>query len=96
MPYTFENPVFFKLEYHSYLVQIIYDGTSAGGMLCSYAQVCFSYAEAHRGWTGLAGDAQRSIRLGIAASHDQWGVAPADAAACSFCCHHVYYANNGY
>jgi len=50
--------------------------------LYTYAQVCFAMAEAHlRGWTGLAGDAQTWYEYGIAASHDQWGVASSDATA---------------
>ena len=82
MPYGVLNPGILQTRISFLPSSIIYDGTSAGGMLYSYAQVCFSYAEAHlRGWTGLAGDAQTWYELGIAASHDQWGVAPADAAA---------------
>jgi hypothetical protein len=82
MPYGVLNPGILQTRISFLPDSIIYDGTNAGGMLYTYAQVCFSYAEAHlRGWSGLAGDAQTWYELGIAASHAQWGVADADAAA---------------
>ena len=82
MPYGVLNPGILQTRISFLPSSIIYDGTNAGGMLYTYAQVCFSYAEAHlRGWSGLAGDAQTWYELGIAASHAQWGVADADAAA---------------
>ena len=82
MPYGILTPGILQTRISFLPSAVIYDGTNAGGMIFSYAQVCFSYAEAHlRGWTGLAGDAQTWYELGIAASNAQWGVASADAAA---------------
>ena len=82
MPYGVLNPGILQTRISFLPSTVIYDGTTAGGMLYTYAQVCFSYAEAHlRGWTGLAGDAQTWYELGIAASHAQWGVSTADAVA---------------
>jgi len=81
MPYGVLSPGILQTTISFLPSSVIYDGTNAGGMIYSYAQVCFSYAEAHlRGWSGLAGDAQTWYELGIAASHAQWGVANADAA----------------
>ena len=82
MPYGVLNPGILQTRVSFLPSSIIYDGTNAGGMLYSYAQVCFSYAEAHlRGWSGLAGSAQLWYEYGIAASHAQWGVSTADATA---------------
>jgi hypothetical protein len=82
MPYGVLNPGILQTRISFLPDAVFYDGTASGGMLYSYAQVCFSYAEAHlRGWTGLAGDAQTWYELGIAASHGQWGVSTADAVA---------------
>ena len=84
MPYGVLSPGILQ-AWVSYLPHdIIYksDATN-GGMLFSYAQVCFSYAEAaHRGWIpAAAGSAQAWYEKGIAASHAQWGVSAADATA---------------
>ena len=82
MPYGVLNPGILQTRVSFLPSSIIYDGTNAGGMLYSYAQVCFSYSEAHlRGWTGLPGSAQLWYEYGIAASHAQWGVSTADAVA---------------
>ena len=62
MPYGVLNPGILQTRISFLPSSVIYDGTNAGGMLYSYAQVCFSYAEAHlRGWSGLAGDAQTMV-----------------------------------
>ena len=82
MPYGLEDPAISAANIASITSAIITDGKDHGGFLYTYAQVCFAMAEAHlRGWTGLAGDAQTWYELGIASSHQQWGVASADATA---------------
>jgi hypothetical protein len=82
MPYGLEDPAINGADVASITSNIITDGVNHGGFLYTYAQVCFAMAEAHlRGWTGLAGDAQTWYEYGIAASHDQWGVASSDATA---------------
>jgi hypothetical protein len=82
MPYGVLSPGILQTKISFLPSSVIYDGTAAGGMLYNYAQVCFSYAEAHlRGWTGLPGSAQLWYEYGIAASHAQWGVSTADAVA---------------
>lgn len=84
MPYGVLTPGILQ-AWVSYLPhQVIYKSDATqGGMIYSYAQVCFSYAEAaSRGWIpASAGSAQAWYELGIAASHAQWGVSAADATA---------------
>jgi len=81
MPYGFLNPGINQTDISYITSDIIYDGTQAGGMIFSYAQVCFSMAEAAlRGMTTV-GDAETWYNLGIDASMAQWGVAEADADA---------------
>jgi len=80
-PYGVANPNVLQSDISFITSDIIYDGTQAGGMIFSYAQVCFSMAEAAlRGMTAV-GDAETWYNLGIDASMAQWGVADADAAA---------------
>ena len=81
MPYGVLNPGILQ-SWVSYLPSdIIYTSAAKkGGMLYSYAQVAFGYAEAaQRGWT-VPGDAQTWYGIGINASMTQWGVSSADAA----------------
>ena len=81
MPYGVLNPGILQ-SWVSYLPSdIIYTSAAKkGGMLYSYAQVAFGYAEAaQRGWT-VPGDAQTWYGIGINASMTQWGVNSADAA----------------
>ena len=81
MPYGVLNPGILQ-SWVSYLPsEIIYTSAATkGGMLYSYAQVAFGYAEAaQRGWS-VPGDAQTWYGIGINASMTQWGVNSADAA----------------
>jgi hypothetical protein len=81
MPYGVLNPGILQ-SWVSYLPsEIIYTSAATkGGMLYSYAQVAFGYAEAaQRGWS-VPGDAQTWYGIGINASMTQWGVSSADAA----------------
>lgn len=80
-PYGVANPNVLQSDISFITSDIIYDGTQTGGMIFSYAQICFSMAEAAlRGMTTV-GDAETWYNLGIDASMAQWGVAEADAAA---------------
>lgn len=80
-PYGVANPNVLQSDISFITSDIIYDGTQTGGMIFSYAQICFSMAEAAlRGMTTV-GDAKTWYNLGIDASMAQWGVAEADAAA---------------
>ena len=45
-PYGVQNPNVLQSDISFITDDIIYDGTQAGGMIFSYAQVCFSMAEA--------------------------------------------------
>ncbi len=79
MPYGYDTPGILQTAVSFITDDVIYDGTNAGGMLYTYAQVCFNMAEASvRGWN-VPGDAQTWYELGIKASMDQWGVSTADA-----------------
>ena len=81
MPYGEDDPGILQTAVSFITDSVIYDGTQAGGMLFTYAQVCFNMAEASvRGWS-VPGDAQTWYGLGIQASMDQWGVSAADASA---------------
>jgi len=81
MPYGYDTPGILQTAVSFITDSVIYDGTQAGGMLYTYAQVCFNMAEASvRGWN-VPGDAQTWYELGIKASMDQWGVSSADATA---------------
>ncbi|PDH43669.1 MAG: SusD/RagB family nutrient-binding outer membrane lipoprotein [Flavobacteriales bacterium MED-G22] len=78
-PYGVQNPNVLQSDISFITDDIIYDGTQAGGMIFSYAQVCFSMAEAAlRGMTTV-GDAETWYNLGIDASMEQWGISAADA-----------------
>ena len=83
MPYGVLNPGILQ-SWISYLpADIIYTSAATkGGMLYSYAQVAFGYAEAaSRGWIpASAGTTQQWYEIGINASMTQWGVSSADAA----------------
>jgi hypothetical protein len=81
MPYGYDTPGILQTAVSFITDSVIYDGTQAGGMLYTYAQVCFNMAEASvRGWN-VPGDAQTWYELGMQASMDQWGVSSADATA---------------
>lgn len=81
MPYGVLTPGILQ-AWVSYLPhQVIYksDATQSG-MIFSYAQVCFSMAEAaSKGW-GVSGTAKAWYDAGIAASMSQWGISAADSA----------------
>ena len=80
-PYGVANPNVLQAEISFITDDIIYDGTEAGGMMFSYAQIAFGYAEAaHRGWS-VPGDAATWYNIGIQASMAQWGVDAAAATA---------------
>jgi len=83
MPYGVLNPGILQ-SWISYLpADVIYTSAATkGGMLYSYAQVAFGYAEAaSRGWIpASAGTTQQWYEIGINASMTQWGVSSADAA----------------
>lgn len=79
-PYGVANPNVLQAEISFITSEVIYDGTTKGGMIFSYAQICFSYAEAAaRGWN-VPDTAAIWYERGIDASMEQWGVAT-DAAA---------------
>lgn len=81
MPYGKESPGILATTISLITDKVIQDGTQAGGMVFTYAQVAFSMAEAaQRGWTTV-GDAKTWYELGIKASMDQWGVSNSDASA---------------
>ena len=78
--YGVENPNVNQTNVSFIDSDIIYDGTQKGGVIFTYAQVAFSYAEAaHRGW--ISDSAEDWYKKGIQASMDQWGVSTEDAAA---------------
>lgn len=78
-PYGVANPNVLQSEISFIDSDIIYDGTQMGGMIFSYAQICFSLAEAaHRGMTN-EGTAESWYEKGIDASMKQWGVSQEDA-----------------
>ncbi len=80
VPYGVDNPNVLQSDVSFIDSDVIYDGTSKGGMIYSYAQVAFSMAEASvRGW--ISDDAATWYNKGIDASMEQWGVSAADAAA---------------
>ena len=83
MPYGWLTPGILQ-SWVSYLPDAVIKTSAAtqGGMLYSYAQVAFSYAEAaHRGWIpASAGTKQQWYEIGINASMAQWGVSATDAA----------------
>ena len=80
-PYGVDNPNVLQADLSFITHDIILDGTQAGGMMFSYAQVAFGYAEAaDRGWIPAAeGNAATWYNRGIMASMEQWGVDPAAA-----------------
>ncbi len=80
MPYGYDTPGILQTAVSFITDSVIYDGTSAGGMFFTYAQVCFNMAEATSRGYQLPGDAQTWYELGINASMSQWGVSAADAA----------------
>jgi hypothetical protein len=72
MPYGLTNSEFLAVEISLPDAAIIYDGAFPG-MIFSYAQVAFSYAEAvELGW--ISGDASAYYATGITSSFEQWGV----------------------
>ena len=80
-PYGLANPNILQSEISFITSDIIKDGTSSGGMLFSYAQVCFSMAEAAlRGITSVD-NAQTWYERGIDASMAQWSVSQEEADA---------------
>jgi len=80
VPYGVANPNVLQANISFIADEVIYDGTTAGGMIFSYAQVAFSMAEAaERGW--ITDDVATWYYKGIDASMAQWGVSSADATA---------------
>jgi hypothetical protein len=78
MPYGVLTPGILQ-SWVSYLPDAVIRESAArqGGMLFSYAQVAFGYAEAaQRGWS-VPGTAQAWYEIGIKASMSQWGVTSA-------------------
>ncbi|MCW1953285.1 MAG: SusD/RagB family nutrient-binding outer membrane lipoprotein [Flavobacteriia bacterium] len=80
VPYGVASPNVLQANVSFIDSDIIYDGTSRGGVIYSYAQIAFSIAEASvRGWTSES--AADWYEKGIQASMDQWGISEANASA---------------
>ena len=79
-PYGLANPNKLQSDISFITSDIIKNGTQKGGMIFTYAQVCFSMAEAAlRGMT-TSKDAKTWYNLGVDASMKQWGVSDSDIA----------------
>ncbi|MEC7781895.1 MAG: SusD/RagB family nutrient-binding outer membrane lipoprotein [Bacteroidota bacterium] len=77
MPYGLTTSSYAASDVSFITSDIIYDQT-APGVIYSYAQVLFSYAEAVKlGW--ISGSASDYYEAAITASYEQWGAADADA-----------------
>lgn len=80
-PYGLENPNVLQSDISFIDSDVIYDGTQAGGMLFSFAQICFSMAEAVHRELIDEDTAESWYKKGIDASMKQWGVSQEDTDA---------------